>query len=253
MNVSQKTEEETLDLVLAAELQAALLPKECPKDCPHQVAAARNRMCGSVGGDFYDFIVINDEQIAVLIGDVVGHGVRAAMVMAQIMGYLRSRPPDLARPVKVISSLNQMLIDIGERTDNVLPCSIFYAVIDAPTGICVFVNCGHPRPFICDREKCLTLPLGPRNLLLGIEDFDPLEGCHTFSPGERVVLYTDGLIDAADSEGARFGSGRLHEVVSARATDGPVDCADAVFQAVDEFRQGATQSDDETIVVIDRV
>jgi len=80
--------EHELDLALAAQLQAALLPASCPSDCPHQSAAARNRMCGRVGGDFHDFLRINPDQTAILVGDVVGHGVRAALLMAKIMGFL---------------------------------------------------------------------------------------------------------------------------------------------------------------------
>ena len=67
--------EQEQDLALAAELQAALLPRACPSACPHHVAAARNRMCVGVGGDFYNFIRINEDQIALIIGDGVGHGV----------------------------------------------------------------------------------------------------------------------------------------------------------------------------------
>ncbi|MFA5863475.1 MAG: hypothetical protein WC975_02180 [Phycisphaerae bacterium] len=84
----QKTEEEQ-DLVLAAELQSALLPKQCPTHCEHQVTAAKNRMSGSVGGDFYDFIRINDDQIALVIGDMVGHGVRASLLAGGMLSRLR--------------------------------------------------------------------------------------------------------------------------------------------------------------------
>jgi len=243
----------SLDLALAAEIQAALLPKECPKDCAHQVAAARNRMCGSVGGDFYDFIRANQDQIVLVIGDVVGHGVRAALVMARIMGFLHSKPPSLTRPHDMLTLLNRMLIDLGQQTNSVLPCTMFYAVLDAPTGASFFVNTGHPRPFICDQDRCISLEAGPGNMLLGVEEFEPEEGCHTFTPGQRLVLYTDGITDADNGSDQRFGQSRFHEVVNAHSKAPPDRCADAVFQAVDAFRGQSPQSDDETIVVIDRV
>jgi serine phosphatase RsbU (regulator of sigma subunit) len=241
-----------VDLALAAELQAALLPKACPIDCPHEVAAARNRMCGSVGGDFYDFMRVNDDQIALVVGDVVGHGIRAAMVMARLMGYLHSRPPALLRPTAMVVELNEMLIDLGRRAGEVLPCSMFYAVIDAPSGASFYVNTGHPRPFICQDDRCVSLHANPRNLLLGVEEFTPAEGCHTFVPGQRLVLYTDGILDATDGD-ERFGHERFHRVVSENANQPPDRCADAVFAAIDVFRNGQPQRDDETIVVIDRV
>jgi len=241
------------DLALAAELQAALLPKQCPSDCPHQVAAARNRMCGSVGGDFYDFIRINEDQVALVIGDVVGHGIRAALLMAQIMGYLRSEPEKRSRPPSVVAALNRMLIDLGEKTGLVIPCSLFYAVIDAPTGTGFFVNAGHPRPFLYNTVRRSVPHFGPHDFLLGVQEFEPTEGCHTFTPGQRLILYTDGITDALNPSGERFGEKRLREVINRNAGASADQCAEAVFRAVDEFTQGAEQQDDETIVVIDRV
>lgn len=243
--------EHQLDLALAAELQAALLPRTCPTDCPHQVAAARNRMSATIGGDFHDFLRVNDEQIAMVVGDVVGHGVRSSLLMAQIMGYLRSIRPNIrSRPSEVIALLNRMLIDLGERTNSVLPCTLFYAVIDLPSGVCFFVNCGHPRPFLCTRDGIGTLTSG--NILLGVQPFDPVEDCITFEPGQRLVLYTDGIPDAADPSGQRFGDVRLRDVIGARLADNAKACADAIFDAVADFRSTAPQTDDETVVVIDR-
>ena len=244
--------EHELDLALAAQLQAALLPKQCPADCPHQAVAARNRMCGSVGGDFYDFLRLNEDQIAVLIGDVAGHGVTAALIMAQIMGYLRSQQEARARPARIVSDLNRILIDLGERTEAVTPCSLFYGVIDAPTGAGFFVNAGHPPPYLCDPERCATLSAHRHDLLLGVQEFDPQELCLTFHPGQRLVLYTDGVPDAMNGKAQHFGERRLRQVVSRHIGAAPQQCADAVFDAVEEFRGRAPQTDDETIVVIDR-
>jgi len=247
------TTEQELDLALAAELQAARLPRSCPTDCPHHVAAARNRMYAGVGGDFYDFLRINDEQIALVIGDVVGHGVRASLVMAQIMGFLRSQPDELSRPMQIVAALNKMLIGLGDSIGSVLSCSLLYGVIDAPTGAGFFINAGHPRPFICDRRKSKPLHLGDPNMLLGIEEFVPTEACHTFLPGERLVMFTDGIVEAANPAGELFGDARFQEVISECLSADPQSCAEKVFHAVEKFRQGARQTDDETIVVIDRV
>lgn len=241
------------DLALAAELQAALLPESCPDACDNQATAARNRMSSSVGGDFYDFLRINDDQIALVIGDVIGHGVRAALLMTKILGWIRSDVQNRTRPREVIASLNRMLIDLGNRTNTIMSCTMFYAVLDIPSGIVFFVNAGHHRPMLCDREKCAAIPLGSRNMLLGVEDFKPEEDCLTFMSGQRLVLYTDGITDAADVDGNRFGESRLHEIVSSLLDNTVEECADAVFAAVDEFRRGAEQEDDETIVIIDRL
>lgn len=251
--VDSKTTEQELDLALAAQLQAALLPKTCPTNCPHHVAAARNRMCAGVGGDFYDFIRINDDQIALVIGDVVGHGVRASLVMAQIMGFLRSRPGKLSRPGQMVADLNEMLIGLGNSIGSVLSCSLLYGVIDAPTGAGFFINAGHPRPFITDRSKSKPLHLGDPDMLLGVEEFAPTEACHTFRPGERLVMFTDGITDATNPAGERFGDARLQQTVNDYLSAEAEGCAEGVFRAVEQFRRDAKQTDDETIVVIDRV
>ncbi len=251
--VLPRTTEKELDLALASELQAALLPKTCPRDCPNHLAAARNRMCAGVGGDFYDFLHINDEQIALVIGDVVGHGVRASLIMAQIMGFLHSEHAKLGRPGQMAEFLNKMLLDLGERTGSVLHCSLLYAVIDTPTGAGFFVNAGHPPPFICDRSKTEPLHLGHPDVLLGVEEFKAAGACHTFEPGDRLVMFTDGITDATNPTGQRFGNQRFREVLNQYLRSDPQSCADGVFRAVDEFRQDAEQQDDETIVVIDRI
>lgn len=245
--------EQELDLALAAELQAALLPKACPTDCPHQVAAARNRMYAGVGGDFYDFIRINDEQIALVIGDVVGHGIRAALIMTQIMGFLRSESGMASRPMQIVAALNEMLVDLGDRVNSALPCSLLYGVIDAPTGSGFFVNAGHPTPLICDREKDSITHLGPSDLLVGIDEFEPNEICHTFLPGQRLIMFTDGILETFNPADEQFGEDRLKRIARECMRDDPDGCAEAVFRAVEAFRQDARQTDDETIVVVDRV
>jgi len=240
------------DLALAAELQAALLPRTCPAGCPHQAVAALNRMCGTVGGDFHDFIRLNDEQVAIVVGDVVGHGVRSSLLMAQIMGWLRSEHDRRARPMAVMTELNRMLIGLGERTSLVIPCSMIYMVIDGPTGACFFVNAGHPRPLLCDAAGCGLQMVGARNILLGVEDIEFEEVCHTFEPGQRMILYTDGIIDAANPSDERFGLERLRDVLKGLCPASPQQCAEAVFLAVADFRRDKPQTDDETIVVVDR-
>jgi phosphoserine phosphatase RsbU/P len=247
-----RTEHE-LDLALAAELQAALLPLKCPLDCAHQRAAARNRMCGSIGGDFHDFIAINEDQAAIVIGDVVGHGVRASLIMAQIAGFLRSSDSRRSRPAELVAALNRMLIDLGERAGTITSCSLIYGVIDAPTGLAILINAGHPHPFLCDIPAGTVDLLASHNLLLGVEEFQPEEICLAFEPGHRLVLYSDGLTDAVDSEGRQFSKDILEGVVRQHLRSAPRECADAVFDAVAAHRAGQKQADDETIVVIDRI
>lgn len=247
----RQTDLHQADLIMAANLQAALLPKQYPKPCPHQVLAARNRMCRSLGGDFYDFIQINDQQIALVIGDVVGHGLQAALVMASIMGFLRSEPETRGRPIQVMRALNRLLVDLGEKTDTVMTCTIFYAVIDLPTNIAFFINAGHPWPFISTKHMLRKVDADNRSTLLGIEEFDTSEGCHEFTAGQRMVMYTDGIIEATNSSGQPFGEERLGDLIMQNADYSADQLTNAIFDDIDRFRLGTGQDDDETIVVMD--
>jgi len=245
--------ESELDVALAAELQADLMPSDWHIDAPNYQAAALNRMCGRVGGDFCDFMRINSDQVAAAVGDVGSHGVRASLLMARIMGMLRRRPPECARPSAIARMLNEMLLDLGDRLGTAMNCSLFYAVLDTPTGAAFFVNNGMPLPMLTDRGSGIVLRLGPRGATLGVRDFQTEEACHTFTPGQRLTLCSDGVFDAADHMGMPFGEERVDSVLRNYVKAPCRACAQAVFSAVDDFRHGARQRDDETILIIDRL
>ncbi len=240
------------DLLLAARLQASLLPRNCPEDCPHHRVEAVNRMCGGVGGDFYDFIRINGDQIAVVIGDVVGHGIRASLIMAQIMGFLRTEKDRVGRPLQMLDTLNMMLIDTGLRSDSVITCTMFYLVIDAPTGTGFFVNAGHPRPILLGNDAADPIRFGGTDLFLGMDEFSPEECCHTFETGDRLVLYTDGIVEAG-APAEIFGDERLLAAVADHRRAAPEECARGILDAVDGYRGERNMTDDETVIVIDRI
>lgn len=240
-----------LELALAGEVQRALLPQKCPLGCPHFRAAARSRTCGSIGGDLHDFIRINEDQIAVVIGDVVGHGVSAALVMAMILGFLRSERD--SRPARIVSALNHIILALGQKIDAPLTCSLFYAVLDVRHSSALFVNAGHPRPYLCDRRSGTISLLGKHELLLGVQEYQAQERYLTFRCGERMVLYTDGIAEARDGAREPWGRRCLEEALRKHADQQPDEYADSIMAEVDEFRHNASREDDETIIVIDRV
>jgi len=250
---SGSVSQDDLDLALAAELQAALMPSDWRIDSPDYRAAAMNRMCGRVGGDFCDFIRLNSDQVAAAIGDVGGHGVRASLLMARVMGLLRSRPPECSRPADLVRKVNEMLLGLGDKLGTAMSCSLFYVVLDTPTDTAFFVNAGLPLPVLSDRRSGLALRLGPHGSPLGIQECEPVEGCHTFTPSERLTVYTDGVVRAADRADQQFGMDRLENVLRNWA-QAPCDaCVRAVFDAVDAFRRGGRQRDDATVLVVDRL
>ena len=238
-------------LALAGEAQRALLPTRCPPGWAHFTATARNQMCGSVGGDFYDFVRVNDSQVAVFIGDVMGHDVRAALLMAQILGSLRSEQRN--RTIQIVSDLNRSLLALGDKIGTDLTCSLFYTILDASDGTISYVNAGHPPPYLCDPQTGKTHPLDSHEMLLGVQRFEAVEMRHALGPGARMVLYTDGILDARNNAGQRFGGKRLEEAIRKHAAQEPDGFADSIIAEVSEFRQGAAQIDDESVVVVDRL
>jgi sigma-B regulation protein RsbU (phosphoserine phosphatase) len=253
MRPTTEPTDEQIDLALAAELQAALLPRGCPKGCSQHALAARNRMCGQVGGDFYDFIRVNEDQTVIVIGDVVGHGVSAALMMAQIMGFLRSESRSRARPLTLMAALNEMLLELGGRIHSVVPCSMVYMVLDHPTGLALLINAGHPRPLLCSRNTGRVAGFGTHDLILGVEPTAHTELCHTLSTGERMVLHTDGLTDAMDGRGERFGGIRLRKTIARHLALDAEQFAEAVVGEVEAFRSPGKPTDDESLVVVDRL
>jgi len=242
-----------LDLALAVELQAMLMPAEKLLDAPNYRAVALNRMCGRVGGDFCEFIRLNNDQVAIAVGDVTGRGVQASLLMAGIMGLLRRRPAECSRPAAIVRMLNEMLLDLGDRIGSPMSCSLFYVVLDTPTDTAFFINDSLPAPVLTDREAGTVVRIGLPCPMLGVEDFEPEECCHTFLPGQRLILCSDGVLNATDPNSMPFGEDRLEQAIR-RYIDAPCKaCARALFAVVDRFRRGTRQRDDETVLIVDRL
>ena len=108
-----------ISMNLAHAVQQALLPRECPR-CSGAKIAAKYRPVEHIGGDFYDFTHLGKDQIGLLIGDVVGHSIHSALVMALLLGLLRASRRERLHPAKIISEINELLVELGDNTGEVL-------------------------------------------------------------------------------------------------------------------------------------
>ena len=115
------------------------------------------------------------------------------------------------------------------------------------------MNAGHPPAYLYDPRTGKTDRLGTNGMILGVQHFQAVEACHALGPGARMVLYTDGILDARNNAGQRFGSERLEEAIRKHAARKPDGLANGIIAEVSEFRQGAAQVDDESVVVVDRL
>lgn len=247
-NTEAEEKRRSASLALANAVQQALLPSQCPR-CVGTNVAARYRPAEHVGGDFYDFAYLSADHIGLLIGDVVGHGIHSALLMALLLGHLRANRPERLRPAQIVAEVNKLLVGLGETTDEILLCSLFYGVLDIPSRVLFYVDAGHPPPLCCRGDTITSLVSNA--VLLGAENFPLQEQCHQFEHGDRFVLYTDGIVETRNPDGELFSLARLRRSLKAQQGLSAQQTIDHVFAEVDSFSTKQDSEDDATIVVMD--
>jgi phosphoserine phosphatase RsbU/P len=235
---------------LAGAVQQALLNCEIPQ-CRCGRLVVKNRMTGAVGGDFYHFRTLGPDQFAFAIGDVMGHGNTAALIMSLIIGVLRADRIDNRRPERVVVSLNDMLLRLGEYSDNYIICSLIYGIVDIPSGILFYINAGHPHPIVHHRTENRFSRLPPTAMVLGVQSWTAAEQCHQFQENDRLLLFTDGIIETRNENDEFFGENRLRRILVEHKEEDPEKLANYVFDESGQFAQNSEQKDDQTLVVVD--
>lgn len=194
------------EMRLARLIQHTLLP-QAPPDMPGWKLAIHYQPARAVGGDFYDFFPLPDGRIVISIGDVTDKGVPAALVMASTRAILRGAARRMLPPGEALARTNELLLPEIPRHMFV---TCLYAILDPRTGVFQFANAGHNLPVGCHngsvRELRATgMPLGL------LEDMEYEEHTATIRPGECLLLYSDGLVEAHNPQGSLFGFDRLHQ------------------------------------------
>ena len=234
------------ELRIARVIQQSFLPKEVPAMEGWEVAAHYGP-AREVGGDFYDFVSLPDGRIAFVIGDVTDKGVPAALVMATTRGILRSSAQRLVEPSHVLERVNDLLCqDIPPN----MFVTCLYAVLDPASGRISYANAGHDLPYVCTSGELTELratgmPLG----LMPNMDYPQFET--TLPPGASVLLYSDGLVEAHNSDRDMFGFPRLKTLVSGHP--GGAALIEFLLGELRSFTgQGWQQEDDVTLVTLQR-
>jgi serine phosphatase RsbU (regulator of sigma subunit)/anti-sigma regulatory factor (Ser/Thr protein kinase) len=234
------------EMRVATLIQQQFLPRELPQ-LPEWQVAAYYGPARAVGGDFYDFIALPDGRIGIVVGDVTDKGVPAALIMARTQSVLRGEAPRELSPAKVLERANEILLPE-------MPARMFvtclYMVLEPETGRVVFANAGHNLPYVRTADGVVELratgmPLG---LLAGM-DYPEHEA--VLGPGDSVLLYSDGLVEAHDRVGEMFGFPRLRQLM---ATELP--SSELLDHLLDELHgfvgRGWDQEDDITLVALQR-
>ena len=234
------------ELRVAQLIQQQFLPHELP-DLAGWKLAAYYGPAREVGGDFYDFIKLPDDQIGIVVGDVTDKGVPAALVMATTHSILRAEAPRLVAPSAVLKRVNDLLVDE-------MPAHMFvtclYAVLNPATGQLRYANAGHNVPYVSTEDgvtelRATGMPLGL------LPDMDYEEKQATLAPGDTVLLHSDGLAEAHNSSREMFGFPRV-AALTGEADDGEA-LIDRLLKELQEFTgPGVDQEDDITLVTLGR-
>jgi len=238
------------ELASAAKIQANILPALRPLlPDPRVDAHAIMRPAREVSGDFYDALVLNDHTVAVAVGDVSGKGMPAAMFMVRAITLLRMYLLRNTEHSQILTTINRILC---EGNDEFMFVTLAVVILDTETGRLTYLNGGHNPPFLARKGDSFQPMIAPKGTLLGVEPgsmFEVQEG--NLSPGDTLVLYTDGVTEAENSLKEQFTDARAARALDeARRDAGAAAVAQNLERAVLGFAGDAAQSDDVTILAL---
>ena len=247
------------DLAMARDLQMALLPQHFPT-LPRGAAQAASavkfcslyRPAGSVSGDFFNVVRVSDTAVGVFICDVMGHGVRAALVTA-MMRALEERLGEMAGdPGALLTQINRDLCGILRQSGTTLFTTACYLVVDVATSRVTIANAGHPSPLLVSRATGGVVPLttrATRGPALGlIEEVTYHSHEHPVAAEDLVLLFTDGLFEVDNASDEAYGEERLRESIGRRVGLTPVQLMHEIFEEIESFAKQPDFVDDVCLV-----
>jgi sigma-B regulation protein RsbU (phosphoserine phosphatase) len=235
------------EMELAHDLQMRLLPDGSAVAADATVAA-RVVPAESVGGDFYNLFPLPGDRTGVMVGDVSGHGYRAALIMALAMSASAIHAQATADPGEMLDSLRASLQEELLTTEMFI--SAFYGVVDRSSGTIRYANTGHPHAFVVrgtghvERLPALDPPLGMSEAFPGVSTIN-------WQPGsDLLVLFTDGVSDARNKGGGRLGEQAVLDIVAANRLEHPEKILELVFATLHDHTGEATRRDDLTLLLL---
>jgi sigma-B regulation protein RsbU (phosphoserine phosphatase) len=240
------------ELAVGREIQLSLLPKSAP-EMPGWEWASFYNAAREVGGDFYDFFRLPGEprRLGMVIADVAGKGVPAALFMARTSTMIRAAALEGASPSAALTRANDLILK-DRRSELFL--TAFYAALDPASGRLEYAAAGHNRPLWLRTGAGQLRELAGRGIVLGVLDTIELEDrAIDVAPGDYLVFYTDGVTEAMDKDHRQFGEERLQRIVRATAGASAQQMLEAVVDSVQDFTGNSPQSDDVTLFVVRRV
>jgi serine phosphatase RsbU (regulator of sigma subunit) len=238
-------------LNVAQEVQQSLLPQNPPKEERLDIAG-RSLYCDETGGDYYDYIELprlGPDTYAIVVGDVSGHGISSALLMAGVRAYLRSRVSQAGSAAEIISDVNRLVSADTIETNQFM--TLFFLVLESQNRRISWVRAGHDPALLYTPDADHFEKLEGQGLPLGVEkSWQYRDYTKTVRPGQILILTTDGILETRNKNGEMFGRDRVKEIIRRYAGLGAEGIRLAVIDAVTAFRGESHQEDDITLVVL---
>lgn len=238
-------------LNVAQEVQQSLLPQHPPKDKRFDIAGS-SLYCDETGGDYYDYIELprrGANVYAVVVGDVSGHGISSALLMAGVRAYLRGRVNQGGSVAEIITDVNRLVSADTLKTAQFM--TLLFLVLEAQTDRITWARAGHEPVLLYSPDKDHFEKLEGEGIPLGVDETWQYRDCtKTIRPGQILVLTTDGVLEAHNQQGEMFGRDRVKEIIRRYTDLGAEGIRLAIIDAITAFRGEAQQEDDITLVVL---
>lgn len=237
------------ELKLASQIQTEWLPKSSPEIDGYDI-------CGFtipariVGGDFFDYINIDENRLAVCLGDVSGKGLHAALLLANLQAVLRTQTSQSASTAETIDKINKLLYS---RTSDNMFVTMFYSELDIKNSVLYYTNAGHNFPLVF-KESGNLIMLKSGGTVLGIDyNSGYVQDKITLKSNDLIVIYSDGITEQFDSEGNMFGEKKLIELVKNNKDKNSSKLCNIIFNEVTKFRKEVELSDDMTLITLKKL
>lgn len=241
------------ELTQASEIQRVLLPRHAPELIDYEVAA-EYKAARHVSGDYYDYVRVDEDRFGIAIGDVCGKGIAASLIMAMCRSNLRSRAPENLSPASVLHSVNHSIFpDIRED----MFVSLLYLILERGSNEVTMARAGHEPPILFRKATGTCETIETPGLAAGVDEgpvFKRSVKDYRFrmESGDILLLYTDGVIECENAEGDEFGIERLSRLVEEHHAKTSQDLVNRILEEVRRFSGGAAQSDDITLIAIEK-
>ena len=235
------------ELEVATEVQQSVLPPNRSTSDTHDIQALMIP-AREIGGDFYNFFSLDETTVGLVIADVSGKGIPAALFTMVTQMLLKNTAKNFMSPARCLSDVNELL---AENNDACVFVTVFYGLLDLRDGTFRYCNGGHNPPRLMRSDAGIEELPTTGNVVLGVfPGHDYVDSEVRLAPGDSLFLYTDGITEAQNAHNEEFGEERLDAALASLKQAGTHDVTNGVVEAVHRFVDGAPQSDDITCITL---